>query len=335
MPSKITAAAPLYRRIIKDAWHIAWVHKHLWVFGFFATFLSFGGVSEVLFGIFDHTSGTRPDAVHFGTLGILPGIAALHGVARLSPVPVVSVVLYLALLATFIGLFAYVVSLAIGGLIHGIRKVERGGEPTFSEGIEGGKAHVWQVFSANLLSKAIIALAFILTGANLVLYLGNATIIGGLFYLASFVIFTGIAVFAAVTGVYATMSIVIDKTPFEKAWPQAWHLAKDNWLVSLEMVALLTLANITVAILALFGAMVLSVPLIFLFLVGALIQSQVFMVFMIALSVAALLSLLLLICSFMTTFQVAAWFLLWKELAAKPPVPNLIRLINSWIAKRH
>lgn len=131
------------------------------------------------------------------------------------------------------------------------------------------------------------------------------------------------------------MSIVIDKTPFEKAWPQAWHLAKDNWLVSLEMVALLTLANITVAILALFGAMVLSVPLIFLFLVGALIQSQVFMVFMIALSVAALLSLLLLICSFMTTFQVAAWFLLWKELAAKPPVPNLIRLINSWIAKRH
>ena len=46
-------AVPLYRRIINDAWRIAWENKQLWLFGFFVTFIGFGGVSEVFFKAYD------------------------------------------------------------------------------------------------------------------------------------------------------------------------------------------------------------------------------------------------------------------------------------------
>src|SRR5690606_18685269 len=151
-------------------------HKHLWMFGIFATFLGFGGVSETLFGLFDQISGRETDSVHFGTLGVLGGIAALPDIAALSPYPTVSIAIYLTLLLAFVGILAFIVSIAIGGLVHGIRKVERGGEPTLKEGLKAGAERVVDVFSANLLTKAIVALAFILTSVNLFSVLSDASI---------------------------------------------------------------------------------------------------------------------------------------------------------------
>src|SRR5690606_2601215 len=103
---------------------------------------------------------------------------------------------------------AFIVSIAIGGLVHGIRKVERGGEPTLKEGLKAGAERVVDVFSANQLTKAIVALAFILTSVNLFSVLSDASITGNLFFFGSYVIFTMIALMAAVAGIYATMDNV-------------------------------------------------------------------------------------------------------------------------------
>lgn len=322
---KQSEATPVYRRIVADAWRIAWVHKHLWMFGFFATFLGLGGISEVLLGVYDRTIDTFSLAPVVGPAALIPGLDTVRAIIAFSSYPAVSLLIFLVVSLAFLAVFVWIISVAASALIASINKIEKGSEPTFSEGLKLGAPLFGKVFGISLLSKLIIGAAFLFTGINLAVLLADATVTSALFYLGSYVAFTIIALLAAVTAVYATMFAVIDGKPMDRSWSEGWKLTKEHWLINIEMAVVLLMVNIGLAVIALVAAMIVSIPLIFLFAVAVAVKAGPLMTVVMSLTAIVLIAVIVLITSFLTTFQLSAWMLIWKQLTGGKPASRIMR----------
>lgn len=328
-------ALPFYRQILGDAWKLSMTHKHLWIFGFFATFIGFGGVSEVMFGIYDRMTQLLPQVVGMREtpLMLLPGFATIRAMLALSPYPALSMLIFTVAILLFFAIFASIISIAAGALVSSVRKIERGAEPTLAEGVKMGFEAICRVFAVNALAKITILLLFLLTSANLVHLLSDRSLVSGIFYLGSYVLFTVIAVIIAVVSVYATVATVVDRLPVIPSIANGWSLLKRHWLVNLEMVIVLLFVNIGLSLVALLLAMILSVPLIFLFVFAALLKSTALLTIIMAVTALAFIILVVIIGSFVTTFQASAWTLMWLRLTKHTPTPKVIRLAN-WLQSK-
>ncbi|KPJ85918.1 hypothetical protein AMJ57_01205 [Parcubacteria bacterium SG8_24] len=318
---------PFYRGIIGDAWRIAWNHKHLWLFGFFASFIGFGWISEVFLGV---VKKSRELIVmsYGGSVQLIPGLATLKAIIRFSPFPILTSFVFVAVGLLFVGLLLWISTVSVGGLIASIRKIVRGGELSFGEAVRSGADSFWRLFGINISAKVIAILAVIVTGTNLSLLIADGTVMSALYYLASFIIFTLLAVVASLIAVYASNYAVIkDKGCYESV-VASWHLFKKHWLVSIEMAILLFLINLGVGLLALLLLFLLSVPVVFLFFVSAALSSMATLgAIFFVLAVALMIIIMILTVSFLTTFQVAAWLLVWSRVSEKGVVA---RLMHWW-----
>ncbi len=328
-------ALPFYRQVLGDAWRLSLTHKHLWIFGFFATFIGFGGVSEVTFGLYDKMTQLLPQVVGLKEtpLMLVPGFATVRAILSLSPYPALSMVIFLVLILLFFAVFAGVVSVAAGALVGSVRKIERGAEPTLAEGVKIGFEAIYKVFAVNAIAKLTILILFLLTSANLVHLLSDRSLVSGFFYLVSYVLFTVVAVVIAVVSVYATVATVVERLPIIPAFANGWHLLKRHWLVNLEMVIVLLFVNVGLSIAALLIAMILSVPLIFLFVFAALLKSTALLTVIMAITALTFIVLVVIIGSFVTTFQASAWTLMWLRLTNHMPTPKIIRFAN-WLQSK-
>lgn len=325
-----TDMTPFYRRIIADAWKISWSHKHLWVFGFFATLIGFGGVTDVFFNAYERTADALPMAAAQGSLtSLIPGFTTIKAVITFSPYPMLSIVIFLAALTLMFSVFAWMTVVSVGGLLSGVRKIARGGEPTFGDSIKTGAERFWQLLGVNVLSKAVILLALLLTGANLFVLMRDRTVVSGLFYVGSFIVFTAISFVASLASIYGSLNVMAKDEPVEKSVNGALKLIGEHWLVSLEMAVVLFLASLAVGLGVAFISLILSVPLIFLLAVAAMFKARVAVYGIIALTAVLLLIMVVCLGSFLTTFQSAAWTLLWTELAERRPTSKLHRLVHG------
>ncbi|MFH1047907.1 MAG: hypothetical protein V1738_06415 [Patescibacteria group bacterium] len=335
MTNKRTAL-PLYRQVLHDAWRLTLTHKHLWIFAFFATFIGFGGVSEILLGAYDRLTSALPTVVALNEtpLLMLPGFTTIRAMINLSPYPALSLAFFVVLAIMLAAVFIYIVSLSIGALVYSIRQIERGGQPNFSEGLKAGANSIGQVLIVNLGAKVLVWLTFVVTGANLMHLLAQRSWISLFIFLCSFVLFTIIAVSISILTVYSTNSIVNGKLPIVPSIADGLKILKNNWLVSIEMVIILMVINVGIAVLALALAMIISVPLVFIFFVAAIIKSATMMTAVMTLTFIVLVSILFVAMSFLTTLQTSAWTLLWIELSGRNKYhPKILRLID-WFRER-
>lgn len=324
----------LYRRIVIGAWQTAWRHKHLWLFGFFATFAGFGGIYEVLFRTQDQLINIMPAADWMrNPFYLVPGAAMFRALVAFSPNPLFTVMLFLAVVTLVSAVFIWTITVAIGALIGSTDVISRGSDADFAAGVRVGMANFWRVFGINALAKIVIALGLLLTGTNLFSLLKDGSYTSGGFFMLSFVLFLALAIVASVMAVYASMHAVLDNTCFNASLARAWKTFKENWLVSLEMAAVLLVVNLLVAAAAVLILLVLSVPAIFLFMLASAANSTTLLLSLMTAFAVMLLIALVIYGSFMTTFQVAAWTLLWKELAQKRPRARLLRL-SDWLMDR-
>ena len=335
MPSK-RDSLPFYCQTLIDAWRLTVSHKHLWIFGFFATFAGFGGVSDILFGVFDRMTGQLPSiaGASQSSWAILPGFATISVMMKTSPYPAVSLLIFVLALLIFFAVFAWVVSTSIGSLIGSIRKIERGGRPTLIEGFRIGQASMLRVFVLNVVTKIALGTILILIGSNLIHLLRTGSLVSSFFYLLSFVLFTAISVTISIIAIYATNSAVIQNLPVIPAVADGLRILKKHWLVNIEMVILLLMINAVLAVLALLLAMILAVPLIFLFMFAALVKSIAMLTIITTITAVVLLAVIVFVGSFATTFQTSCWTLLWIRFSGRGThIPKIMRLI-SWIQDR-
>jgi hypothetical protein len=319
--------SPFYRRIMADAWRITWNHKHLWVFGFFTALTGFGSVSEVFFNASRRVGEWFPLlAAGKSPLYLIPGLTTMKAIISFSASPVAALVIFLVVFGLLSVVFLWMTMTSVGALVSSARKIEKGGEPTFSEGMRVGADRFWTILGINLLARLVIFCGIILSGATLYTLMQDRTVASGLFYVGSFVVFMIIALCASVIAVYATNYAVQKKDGVEKSISAGWRLLTEHWLVSIEMSILLFFVGITFGLTALLGAVVLSVPVIFLLMLSALLKTSA--IASAVLVVAGTGFVLIIICaaSFVAAFQTVSWTLLWGEIAERKPVSKLLRL---------
>jgi len=333
MTKKIDLAA-LYRQIVVAAWRTAWNHKHLWLFGFFATFASFGGIYEVLIRAQNSIIEGLPAATWMESpFYLMPGAALFRAMVAFSANPILTVTLFLMIVAMVFAVFIWVIVVAIGAIIGSVDKIRRGGDADFAEGVRLGVASFWRLLGINALAKIAIGAAVILTSTNLFALVRDQSLTGGGFFLLSFILFLALTVVVSVVAVYASMFSALNGSPIQEAIAGGWKMFVANWLVSLEMAVMLLLVNAAVTLAAILGLLIVSVPAIFLFMLAAASGSTAFILTLTSAFAVILLTVLIIYGAFMTTFQIAGWTYFWNELIGKRPEPRLQRLAN-WLADR-
>lgn len=327
---------PVYRRIAQDAWRIAWQHQHLWIFGFFATFIGFGGVSEVFLGAFDRGTSLLPMAVGVGAnpLFTLPGITTLRAIVQYSSYPLLSLTVFTALITLAFAVFAWIVTVSIGALIASVAKISRGGDPTFPEAMQEGTRRFLPVLAVNLSMKAVVALAFCLTGLNLFALLVDADAIAGLAYLLAFILFTAVAVLASILQIFASNAIMIDGDGFLSSLRHGWTVLRHHWLISLEMTVVLFFVTLFAGIAAGVVGLIAAVPFVFLILIASAVGAQGAIVWLMTVGAVIALFFIISLGSFLTTFQSASWTLLWNDLRKKKHGAQLEHWGVRWFPKK-
>lgn len=320
-------ATPLYRKIIADAWHIAWGHKHIWFFAFFATFIGFGGISEVFFGTFEKSSNvllggnTNLTAAYF-----LPGLSSIRTLIQFSPNPLISVLVFTLIMGLLIVVFAWIITVSIGALIASVRKIAKGKDMRLPDAMKVGAEKFWPVFGVNAMAKIVVGTSFFLIGTNLVYTTPNSPL-STLLYIVSFILFTAIAVIVSLVAIFSTNFVVLKDERLTGALDKGWMLLRKHWLICIEMTLVLFVASILLGITALLGALVASVPIIFLILLTLTIGLQNIAFIIITFGMGIALIALTLLASLITSFQVASWTILWEELLDKRRLPHLHHII--------
>jgi hypothetical protein len=141
--------------------------------------------------------------------------------------------------------------------------------------------------------------------------------VAALAYLAAFVLFTAIAILASIVQIFASNAVVVDGDDAVPALRRAWTVLRHHWLISLEMTVVLFLVVLFATIAASIAAAIVAVPFIFLILLSSAVGAESAVIWL--MTVAAVVALLALIAfgSFLTTFQSAAWTLLWHDIRKK------------------
>lgn len=320
-------SAPLYRRIITDAWHVAWGHKHIWFFAFFATFIGFGGVSEVFFGAFKNSSNILLSGeAGVSSVYVLPGLTTIETLSRLSPNPLISILVFTLIMGFLLALLAWVVTISTGALVASVRKIAKGRDMRFPDAIKIGTEKFWPVFGVNLMAKILVIASLVLTGTNLI-YTNSNSPISALLYIVSFVLFTAIAVIVSVVAIFGTNFVVLKDDRLVPALEKGWKMLSRHWIICIEMAIVITVSSIVITVVALLGALVASVPFIFLILLTLSIGLQGFSFAIITFGLGIALIALTLLASLITSFQVASWTILWEELLDKKRMAHLHHLV--------
>jgi hypothetical protein len=317
---------PLYRKILKQAFSIAWNNKYLWFFGLFAALVGGGGIYEL-------------------AVRNMPGSEALESVRRLRDIgffqvetlrniwavivsdPLSMLVVFAALLVAFI-MFIFFVWLSIvsqAALIHSAGQYSGGKESDFQQGVDKGVDKFWPTLSLNIFSKMIVyvfsflALAVIsISGAEtnpatfaamLISILATITISFALKYSLGFMIIRG-------EGVFTSISSGI-------------KLFIDNFLVSIEMAFILFVVNLLIAYATTVCVLVMGAPLLLMVKLMLDVAAGAGYWFMFIFSLVVILSFIVLVSSISTAFHVSAWTSLFTELVSRGGKSKLMRMLTK------
>jgi hypothetical protein len=307
----------LYRRVLPEAWRAAWHHKHLWLFGFFATFAGFGSVSEVFFRAYGGTIKMAPEIGWAGApWQLLPGLATVKTIIAYSPFPAIAAALFIAAFLLILAVFVWFTVVSVGALLASAASLTKGGDPHFAEGIRLGAPKFWSLFAVLAASKIVIWAGAAVSAVLLYALMRGEPFLGALF-LPVFIATMAVSVVVAVLAVFACLGIVVDGKGISESVGSGWKTFRGNWLISLETAALLLLVSLGIGAAGLLAALVISVPFIILFFAASVLQAGGLVAVLTGTAVAAILLLVVGIGSFMTTFQTLTWTFVWKRMSAK------------------
>ncbi len=325
---------PIYRQVIKDAWHLAWRNKFLWLFGFFAGILINAGVYDLAMKMFSRvtTASITWDSLinniapPYAFIGKYEAISA--PIENLGLMSVWVVLMILTILA--IGLFLIWLSIiSQGTLISLVARTHKKKKDIRQRAIEIGLQKFWPILGVNVLLKVTIALLVIFTSFPLVLLLSQSAGLNAILYLFSFLIFIPLAIIIYFIAILASCYIILRDKSLGQSLYLAWELFKRNWLICLELGLLLFIIGFLVGLAVLLMFLVASIPVVLLLLAALALGSQIASLVVIVLAVIILVALLVLSGAFIVTFQYASWVLLFERLTTRGGHSRLVRWIKG------
>jgi len=185
--------------------------------------------------------------------------------------------------------------------------------------LAAGHQHFWPVLGLNILIKILVNFAFFIISLPLLfMALNQAPILIGAYTLL-FVIFIPVAVSLSLLMKYAIAYQVLDNQRFVPAMEKGWQLFRRHWLVSLEMAIILFIISFLAGLAMLVVVSIFIFPL---FWMGAAFQ----MGWLTILSLLLALIIIIIVGSWLVTFQISTWTSLFLALKEKGGLAKLERL---------
>ncbi|MFA4872150.1 MAG: hypothetical protein WC610_03810 [Patescibacteria group bacterium] len=323
----------LYRPILKKSWQITKKFKGLWFFGLFVALLGSSGEYEILSRLIlkqYNSPGIISETIGGIRLGIEEGLKAGGNLwaniwSSLITNPA-SFIFIAAILVLSIAIVIFLIWLAIIsqiGIIKNIDAINKNKKPTINEGIDFAVKNFWPVAAANVIFKIILFLLFLLVGREF-MWLNGGKIFGSIIYGLAFVIFVAVVFVVSFIFKYQLFYIILKKQGIIKALKSAFQLFKENWLISLEMAAVLFIVHILVIIFtALITVMLLVAPVL-------LISYFKFSLALLGLwgiiDLILIIAMAFYITAILMTFTWSSWTLLYSRLTGEGGMSKIIRL---------
>lgn len=320
----------LYRHVITDAWRLAWRHKFLWVYGFFASILASGGIYDVIYRGYNDATVRR--ILLSGSGPTFPNIPeALRAAYQSSGLafPPVWMIVALALAIVAGASIIWVSAISQGALVAAGKSLSSGKAPDSSEVFRAGLTNFWPVLGVNFLSRLLSYLALFLTALPVGRLLVEESPRAALLYIISFLAFVPLALVFSLLSIFAVAAIVIRRLPFFRGLAAAWATFSRHWLVALEMAFVLLAVDLVLALGVVLGLFVLMIPFTLLFLMVKLAGTEVSFILVAVLGAIAFLSYIIAAGSFTAVFRYAAWTSLYLRLEERGGVSKIVRVLRA------
>ncbi|MBI3626815.1 hypothetical protein HY224_02110 [Candidatus Uhrbacteria bacterium] len=320
-----------YRGILKDAFLISWRGKRLWIFGFFTTFLtivgSLGMISSHLSSAPNRTSQffnwlTNVELVFNLKFWQNALVAFGRNPAALGRITTIGLIaLAVVLLVVYLSANSQVALILAGP------QILTGARPQLRQVWRAAKKYFWSAFFINLLVSAAEGIIFLIFSAMAAqLFLSDGSVFNTLAYDLLFILYVAVTVCVYFTGLYALNFRVLKNETFGQSLNSAFRLFQQNWLVSLEMAAILIGLVAIISALSPILTTAVYVPFSLVTLMFSFMGIKN-VVFFLGLSLGLLIiALLVLLGSWLTTVIISAWTDLFAKLTKDGVVSKKKRL---------
>ncbi|MDP3986013.1 MAG: hypothetical protein Q8P77_01115 [Candidatus Veblenbacteria bacterium] len=322
----------IYRDIIKSAWHTLWHYAWLWPFGLLAALAGNGGEYGGLVSAVDRIAqqGNLLTAVREAMLSHKLNLIG-QGLQKSFEQAPASITATLFLLAVALLLVVWLIIVSQAALIRAASAIHAGEPISLTKAAMEGNQHFWPIFALNLLARFA---TWLLLGVAILPFLISYLARGGVaefdtLIIISFLVFVPLATIISFIIKYAAIAVVLERQPWWLALERGVGLFFRNWLVSLEMAAILFGINLILSavVYSLIANSLLSVPVTFV-LQGVTLATVLKFLPQLILLVAA--------GAWYSTFQYAAWTILFRRLQEGQVTPKLLRAaddIPNYLAK--
>lgn len=309
-------ALSVHRQILKEAWNITWRFKRLWVLGAFASFWT----TNTLFGKFLNPPIALSPARWHAAWWTTPAIDGSISIAA---------VLGLLVGMALMGAILWMTTSSRGGLIAAVNAAEQGKTTALREAWSIGTRRFWSVLCISIVGKLLWGLLFLGMFAVAAAVSSWETASQAVAYSAAFIAIAFAALSLAFIVNYSLSFAVLHRLNVWQSSIAGVRLFFKHWLLSLELAVILYGLGIVVGIVFAAFLIVLVMPLALLWAVTAAL-GQMAWFFAVALPVAVivLLAAIALGAAF-STFQFAAWIVLFKRIVAGNAISKLVRLFHS------
>ncbi|MBT3690169.1 hypothetical protein HOE31_01095 [bacterium] len=301
----------LYRKILTNAWLITKKHYYLWPLGFFVAFLGNGGEYQMLSRQIERVN-LQPETIFslsewFNT--------SIFQDWDLTIVRGFLLALFVLFILGIIYLIIWLIISSMAGLIQGCASADKKERKTFFGLLTTGRKNFKPVFLLFLIAKVIVygILVLILTPIMLATFAQQNESLNVFIIFLTFLIFVPLSIIVSFVTRFASAYVVLEGQKMWDAFKNGWRLFSANWLISLEMAAILLFINFCISLVVLAAFFLIFSPFFFVGISSSFASPGIFWT-IIMIPVIIIILLFIFIGSLLATFQVNSWTLLYLRL---------------------
>ncbi|MFA5935596.1 MAG: hypothetical protein WC787_01960 [Patescibacteria group bacterium] len=327
--SSILHHEPIYREVLKHAFHTAWHDRQYWLLAILAGILVTGGSYDVLWrAVTTITDEGRYLSLPIGENVVAAlsrnGMSGFDGV--ISAIGGVQMLLVLAGIMLAVGALS---CMGQGGLVYALGARRRKEDVRLLDALRVGGRLLWPIIALNTMAFALIWVLRFLAALPLYLALEQTTAATYLVFMISFGVFVLLSLIVAVIQIFALNGIVLQGASAADAIRRGYMTFKKHWVVVVETAVLQVVLTVAIWFAVMVGFLILMVPIFLLALIASAVQSSAIIGIAFVVGSLTLVIGLLGAAAFTIQLQYATWTYLFRRLGEGGVVPKLHRLAHS------
>ncbi|MCC7356983.1 hypothetical protein IT408_00545 [Candidatus Uhrbacteria bacterium] len=227
---------PIYREVVKQAFHAAWHDRHLWPLAFVTSFIFSAGIYDILWKGFN-TISTQDSSLLVEKGQIITSIGSGFVLAMQRTGGFLNIIFGLQLVLILAILFVAALAFACicqGGLVFALGARRRGEPSGLALSLRiGGKAF-WSVAALNAISLSCLWILRFLILIPMTINLSSGENAHWVLYLLSFILFSGLQIIITIVQIFALNALILQGATAAQALARGYELFKRHWIIAIE-----------------------------------------------------------------------------------------------------